>query len=127
MYERVRTQCLSLVVALCYCALSLSGVTRCGVNAALELGLKMAAQRGGSSLGNFPSRPQFVKEYVFTVAWISSLRTFRSLLLGWWVGALTTEGHDLFTLIKNIAKLMAIKIRVPFTRMVGRCPNSGRP
>ena len=36
---------------------------------------------------------------------------FRPLLLGWWVGALTTEGHDLFTLIKNIAKPMAIKIR----------------
>ena len=28
-----------------------------------------------------------------------------------WIGALTTEGHDLFTLIKNIAKPMAIELR----------------
>ena len=79
------------------------------MNAALELGLKMAAQRGGSSLENSHHDISSCKNTFYSgLDYVTPY--FRPLLLGWWVGALTTEGHDLFTLIKNIAKPMAIKI-----------------
>ena len=81
---------------------SLSGVTRCRRGECWSrTGAKNGRPTGRILAWKIPITTSVRERIRFTVAWITSLRTLGPFNYNGWIGALTTEGQDLFTLIKH--------------------------
>ena len=80
----------------------MSGVTRCRrVEGWSRTGDKNVRQTGRILSWKIPITISIRERIRFTVALITSFHTLGPFDYNGWIGALTTEGHNLFTLIKH--------------------------